>query len=649
MKRALPIVLIALALGLASFLWVFSPDRVETTAETAIGPAEEDTSPMVGVDSTEAREVVAETATERAEPEEPAEEVSDTAEPPLRNPTVTLTGAAIRVDEEGGEHTADDGTLTLYAHYDGIHPKHKVVVTGGQFSLVVPVHATLSVYELVLAEHPIRIEAPEFPVPANYFLILRGDELQDVLLHVVDAETNEELKGVDLFLSGNSQFSSGLQHPGKNPEGAAHVNNAASPVLVPPTGGGRWTSRSYWVSAPDHAWAVVALDHAGGGERTLALKPQAALEVVLIGLEDWLQPKVRLWLPDASRRAHAFAEREPDADGSAQFEGLPVGTYDVSVERGWGNSRISFGEQRITLRHRRGATMLLHLDLPECPEEVVVSGRLVLPRSWSRTGIALNFVAQGEAAVWSEEAPTVSLDAMQPAQSDDDSAEAFAWNITLPVSGNYELTVAPLMIRRLLEVPVGGLTDVEIVVPGAADVEVRVVDDSTEEEITVERLYWSPPQVEGITMTPLFTVARDEAKGRVTFRTPAGGIGIQPVDQSLKMIDERAVHEVAPGPNLITVRVHRQIGVRFHLMDNETELPWSWDWQLGANQVDGKARDVARSIGKLWFREPGVYELGSANGVPGYEAIDGFHFEVRQLALGETELDVRVTLRRKDS
>jgi hypothetical protein len=128
------------------------------------------------------------------------------------------------------------------------------------------------------------------------------------------------------------------------------------------------------------------------------------------------------------------------------------------------------------------------------------------------------------------------------------------------------------------------------------------------------------------------------------FRAPAGPVQIQPVDYSLELVDDE-LHELVPGRNEITLSAHRQITVEIVLVDGETRLPWSWDWRLRAEQVDGDGHDVARGIGVLWFREPGTYELFADGGVPGYEPIDGTPFTVRALAPGEERLVVEVELR----
>jgi hypothetical protein len=356
---------------------------------------------------------------------------------------------------------------------------------------------------------------------------------------------------------------------------------------------------------------------------------------------------VRLREPGSDPRdAYGYAERKPDAEGRARFESLAPGSYLVSAGRGWADARVSFGEVLASIAAGQHATIALPLQLPDQPKEVVVSGRLVLPREWPPEDVVLELAAQGRASVWAEDTVSVAIAEMSVAPAADPALETFAWNANLPVAGDYELTVTPLWIRRLLAVPPEGLSDVEVIVPGAADVEVHVLDERSGEEIAVERLFWSQPYVEGILGSPLISVTRDPARGCVAFRAPAGEIVLHPVDQSLQIDEENAAFAVVPGHNRLELRVRRHIGVSIRLRDGESALPWSWDWRLRAERLDGEARDMARSIGVLWFCETGTYRLFADGGVPGYASIDGTTFEVRPLAPGEEQLEVEIALQR---
>ncbi len=645
-----------LVLGLLALLGFLLAGLLEWTTRERAGDAVSSSAqetphavrPVVLDEAPATRQAVAEPDEDDASrPLEPSQAEATTVERPAPA-LVLVSGAAIRVDPRSEEHAGEDGALTLHVRFDGRNERRDVSVNGGQFALEVPPHATLHVRELVLGGRPVRVDPADLLVPEDRFLLLRGAELRGVLLHVLSAEDGRELEGVDAYCATGPLFQTGWQHPGTVPEEAPRVRGARSPFLVESSGDHAWASYSYWVRAPGHAWGTITLDHSAGGERSITLQTACALDVELVGLEDWLRPLVRLWPPDGDPSAgYPFAERQPDTQGRVAFEALPPGSYLVSAERGWAGDRACFGQAQVSIAAGERASVALPLELPARPREVVVSGRLVLNSGWEREGLELSFAAQGGASVWADGKVSVPLAAMSAASTTDSAGGVFTWSASLPVAGDYELSVVPLTIRRLLAVPPAGLTDVEVVVPGAAEVEVRVVVEESGEELEVERLFWSPPRVEGILTTPMLSVTRDPARGRITFRAPAGEIQLRAVDRSLEPVDEPALFVLVPGHNQVELRVHRQIGVRIRLRDGETILPWSWDWRLRAQSIDGEARDVSRSIDRLWFRETGVYELFADGGVPGYASIDGTAFEVRPLTPGEEALEVEIVLERE--
>jgi hypothetical protein len=290
------------------------------------------------------------------------------------------------------------------------------------------------------------------------------------------------------------------------------------------------------------------------------------------------------------------------------------------------------------------------VELPDERHAVQVGGTLALGAGWDADSVRLVVTAQGEASAWSEAPIELAWSAMSPlddATSDVDRTRA--WRIELPTAGSFAIEVEPRLLRALLEVPPEGLEDVALVVPPAARVEVRVVDHTSDEEIAVESLYWSPTPIDGIVGTPLYTVGAASKSGRVTFFAPAGPVQIQPRDQALSVTLDEARHgeiptfELAPGRNDVELRVLRQIGVRFTFRDGDAVVPWSWQWRLRAVKPDGSARDVARSIGILWFRNEGVYELFSEK-MPGYASIDHTPIDVRA---GSGIVDVDIRLRRE--
>jgi len=644
--RIVPFVLLSLAAILVS-AWLFSGSRA--LPEASAGASGQDVPEARPADAVAATKEMA--ARERETLPVPANTESDVVAalaPPERAEPVILNGAAIRVEAGGAEDvSADGGFVMVWRRGAEIEPV-EVEVLGGLWSVEVPPDAGLYVRGLVLDGIPVTLEDDDFSVPADRFLTLRGLGRHAVLLHVLSGDESE-LRGVEIW-NGPQSFPTDTRHPGADPTGEPVVRGAASPVLVPPRLDSMRADTQYFVRAPGHAWGSIALDHSAAGERTLALRPECALEVELLGSADWLEPEVRLWPPGASKwAAYAYAARKPDAEGRAVFESLVPGTYFASVERGWADRRTSYGSATVEVIAGERITLPLTVRLPPRPETVVVSGTLTLPLAWERTGLKLLFAGEGATEKWLTEDREVPLTEMTllaetaGSSAPPDAGEVYAFEVELPTAGSYKLEVFPLLVRRLLKVPAAGLDGVDVVVPQPADVEVRVTDDATGEPIEVESIYWSSPPIDGIVATPLFRARADPGHGRLVFRAPAAEIRLSPTHRSLLPVDEGERFLLQPGPNSLEFRVHQQIGVHFTFKDGDSVVPWEWSWRLSAHRIDGEGRDRSRSVAILWFLEPGTYELRT-QGIPGFESIDGFRIEV---AAGRELIEVEVPLVRE--
>ena len=265
----------------------------------------------------------------QAEPEAAVELAPEASSP------IVLHGAAIRQDEGGLEYHGEDGSFVLSTVHAGKAQTRVVEILGGAWSTELPASELVQIRELVLGDVPITLERREFVVPGDRFLELRGLGLRSIVLHVRSAANEAPLSGIDVWPAMHI-FASGLRHPGAEPEGTPLVRNVTSPVTIAPNKDSWRGSRQVFVHAPGHAWGSIDLDHSSGGERVLLLAPATSLTVELLGSADWLEPKIRLWPPDASRHAaYPFAEQPSDDQDRATFTALPPGTYLVSVERGW--------------------------------------------------------------------------------------------------------------------------------------------------------------------------------------------------------------------------------------------------------------------------------------------------------------------------
>jgi hypothetical protein len=590
-------------------------------------------------------------STENGDHELDAERALDTNTPtataredpsPLRaDPeAVRVDGLAVRVDRAGVEHAGEDGSLSVAWWHHGALERRELEIVGGRWFLDATPDIELYVDALTLGARAVQPEQDRYTIPLDRRAVIRGLEASDVLLHVVAAEDGKELENVELWFAGAYLHDDTSGHPGVRPKGPPTVRGT-SPLLVPADPAAARSPCRYWAIAPGRAFGVAVLDHSAEGERTVALQREASLEIELLGNAAWLKPKVRLWPPDASQfDAYAFAELEPDAEDRALFESLAPGPYLASVERGWADRRRSFGQANVDVVAGERLRLRIALDLPEQPRSVPIAGTLLLPAGWERENVRLVVGAEGSASVWMDEPIETAVADMQLLGTDGSASRILAWRANLPAPGTYRVEVEPLLVREAVEVPAGGLSDIDLVVPPPADVEVKVIDASSGEEIEVSSLYWSVPSVDGILATAIYSAVADPRTRRVSFRAPAMPIALRPREFSIQPVDEEKAYTLDPGSNILELLVYRQIGLYFTFTDGEASVPWNWDWRLSVSRVDGEARDVARSIGVLWVREPGSYVL-SSQGIPGYESIEGMRIEVPE---GAQRVEVRVPL-----
>lgn len=556
----------------------------------------------------------------------------------------------MRLDALGGEHADEDGSLRARWNCDGVPGDLTVEIVGGRFAFEAPRVVELLVPELTLGGVPLVLDSPRVSVPPDRFVELRAQGMEAVRLHVLGAasegEPGLELSGVELRSGGVSRNTPLWQHPGRLV--GAPLVTGDSPVLVPPEPGDVDPHRCYWVRATGHAWAEVEFDHSLGGERSVTLQLAGALTVQLIGLEPWLQPLVRLWPPSASQwDGCSTAQCAPDADGRVELADLVPGEYDVSVERGWAQDRRSFGRARVNVLAGQRTTIALDVHLPARPTQVELGGTLLLPLGWTSAHLRLDWRAEGPTTIWASETnEEIPAELGEPEHSD--AGKRFPWRVALPAPGRYELWIYPMKEHRVFDVPAEGLSGVELVVPAPAEVRVRFVDATSGAPIDVERLQWGPRPDERLIGTYLFTELRDPLLGLVAFQAPAGTVRIWPLSYSLVLTDENELHELHPGPNAIDVRVWLQASVHLRFLDGEAQVPWSFAWGVGARRLDGAApqdvEDVARSDGRLWFREAGTYRLFTRRPIPGFRELPETLFDVSLAPdAPEQTIDVRLT------
>ncbi len=544
--------------------------------------------------------------------------------------TVRVRGRAIAVLPSGEERREEDGRVVIVLSRDN-EPvgERELAVRAGRFELEARAGDFLFVQELELGGRVLLVEPDQGPVHDGLRereLEVRGHVVRAATLHVVDAQTRAHLDGVDVFAAGPYYHDQRAIHPGAPPAGPPLVAGARSPLDLPapPRLLGR-PAQSFWVRAPDHAYALAVIDHEHGGEHTVALERAGALDVELAGYDPALRAVLRLERDGEDPGLWDYPDVERAAEGErVSFDALPPGWYRARLELGWMEAAIVLGETRTEVAAGRRTAALIGVSADAPARDVPFEGVVVVPPSWGEPPLELRFVARGATKSWT--GTSVAQPAVRHAVGGAGRERPFA--LELPFAGAWEVVVAPPDWRASFDVGAAGLRSARIELPEAALVELRPVDADTNELADVDVLHWNGPRLEGTEGWVSRTLVAQD--GVFRWVAPAGELEIALRGERWELVHPYAPLVVLPGQNELELDVRRRTGARFVFVDGVTVVPWSWDWRLGARHVESGAHDIARSIDHLWFGEPGRYALSSRGPIEGYAPIDGFELDVRR-------------------
>jgi len=298
--------------------------------------------------STDARSVV---ATDAAPAREASEAASDRSSPPI-------VGRLVVLDPELGPRTQESGVLVAYPwRARGPSRPARLQVERGRFDGSLLVHDAYRIgaatMESPSGSRGVLFDDDVFRVPAEGELILEGRYTPRRTLRVLDSATGRDLDRVRV-LEVDPRHDPGplARHPGPWSESrfTETVDGAPSPLVLPAARG----VEQYWVTARDHGWARITVDHESEGVTVVRLDLAGSLLVEVTGHEEHVDSGGRCSLvvvdAEGRRTVSATLGTSPDGPARERFLGLPPGPTEVRVASG----------------HPRGAT------------EVVTSTSLVL-------------------------------------------------------------------------------------------------------------------------------------------------------------------------------------------------------------------------------------------------------------------------------
>lgn len=584
-------------------------------------------------------------------PTPPAAPVPAVDEPAM----VEVCGTVVIEDENGMEHSTESGKLTIARLPSGtrtLAPVQEIEVHQGTWSVRIPAGELLTVGKLVARDREVVLSRfePRFPGPDP--IAVRGKWFARGRLRVVDAETKEDLKEIEVRCADGWRANPRWTHPGDDPRVRAVISQGVSPIELPE----QKRLTPYWVHAPGHAWNRVDFDHQTAGQRTIELSPAPSSVVVTTsGGANPANAFIRLYPTAKTYSESGFTFSMPDRPedwlaavsihaskrGETRIDDLEGGSYVAAIEVGRMEETLRIGETSLEVPQGRSTSVNIVIDptLLEVPR-THLWGTIRMPKDIERRfcSLALERIGGGERTY------SLGLDRMGSSSGDESQLQ---WDAGSVRTGDYIAHVGFIEYREIIHAPGPGETKVAIEIPPLTEISVNVVDISTGAAVEPERLQWQPPPVEGISKSVLAPVLRLGSDGGFRFVAPRGNVllrctaaGYEDLEQSLS-VDGRKM--------ACTLSMTRATGIRILIREEGAALPVGFGYLQGIRFVrdDGEVDSQGRvrsteSECTRFLRAPGRYRVEFPP-LEGFEPIDPRPVDVRE---GEV-VDVTIEPKRK--
>jgi hypothetical protein len=290
---------------------------------------------------------------------------------------------------------------------------------------------------------------------------------------------------------------------------------------------------------------------------------------------------------------------EPVADLAAsrrdllEIEGLPAGGYALAAEVGdWQRDPVVLAREEV--RIVAGARTVATVDLPrvEIPEQVPLSGRVVVPEAWEISGIELYLELQDAPVLGAEKSRRLSPgNGLQPVAG---SPGTWRFDAGRVQSGEYRLRVSPPGYARGFRLEPPGNTDVEIPVPPPGSVSLRVVDGATGRDAEPEAVEWFYARPRGTEGGGVEHVRKNEQSGRYEFRAPQGTVTVLIWDDGYEPASADVT--VSAGRTEATITLHALCGIRLTFKEGDATVPCEWGWDVEVEPLTGEGYARRRRV-----------------------------------------------------
>lgn len=557
-----------------------------------------------------------------------------------------VEGTIVVIDREGERHAEEDGSFApdFVDGVDADRPegarRPRVAVKQGRFRFDARGATAMLAGEIELGGHAAVVDGG-VDLSTGGPLALHARWLVDVLLHVVDATTKEELSGVRVCADAWRETSA--EHPGVPRPRSILFDGERSPLLVTreslldrAVGDG-----TVWVGARDHAWKRERIDFELEREHRVELGRGGSLAITVTEppnaspFDPRRGARVRLRHPE--RQAG-----EPICDVAAEpgllgLEELVPGDVIAAIEIGDSHlTPLILSRAAVTIRAGETARATLSLDPAFAPKPTTLAGTAFVPPAWGddRFMEVELFPADLRGGTRDDERGTRLV-----LESIAGRPGWHSWSVSPILPAKYRLLARRAGFETDVVVDEQGRDDVELVLPDPAVLHVRVVDAETQSDVPVDELFWTRADATDSAIDRLWRSADSQCcvgvvrPGRGRFVRPGRGDVLRTFHAVLGEIDPVIESDeeftVRAGVNDIVLHAHAPCGVDLEIDGSGKEhVPLFVDCsRLVAGAPERAATQTLFTGGHLfvYVPEPGRYLLV---GHRANETTELFRFEV---------------------
>ncbi|MDF1798506.1 MAG: hypothetical protein P1V81_04970 [Planctomycetota bacterium] len=580
--------------------------------------------------------------------------VEGSAEASSSGPLEAVVAGTVVIEELDGSSTLDaTGTLTLILWHGNSGSHHELEVSGGKWQLNARLDADGSyTYEdgAGTARQPIdRVAVGEYDDLGR--AVVRTDRDQEfelgelavvievrrvasLQLEVVDAATGEGLTGVSVVAE--KAWGDGIvEHPGDGRDMTDLVVAEDSPVELQPSTDLAESGRvGVLVGARGYAWKKVELDLASGGERRVRLERGGDL---VVHFDRALTRRdAELHVTDTGRGLPVAMQQAKGA-GPFSYQGLPPGTYEVSVEIGeWWSDQLALASETVVVEAGGSASVTLVLEEAPVLTRAPFSGLLILPASYGVTEPLLIAELEGVSLDGGDGYERAGGDQLERVEG---TSDAWSFDFGMLQTGRYELRCNGVEYQVKLDLGPGGATDYRFQIPEPVPVCVTVRDVDTGELADVDGLFWHYEPPEGWSGGMSQGARREPGQSDICFSVPPGTIVLS--HSAEDYVHVSTTFQAFAGAR-VTLEVRRAGEAVLRLVQGETTLPWPEnDYGVGKRLDDeGDLGSRSHRHGGLWFKTaPGRYQVEVPH-IEGFE--DHPPVELTLVAGERAELDIEL-------